>query len=190
LTAQSRREHTDSMSDLEISKQTMVNTLQDRFAHGQLDEETFEKNLEEIFAVADQNALVLVSRRLAVPLKAAAAPELGRQGSINLSMGNKRMEGDWLTANHYRIELNMSNVRMDFRHYENETGIKVRLDLDLKHSNIKIIVPPTFQVVDEIPINVGSNIKNKAKHVEGPYNYILLTGKISFSNVKVKYRRR
>jgi hypothetical protein len=103
-------------------------------------------------------------------------------------MGNLKKQGDWVDARAYRLDGKMSNFVLDYRFYAEEPNFTMTLDVDLSMSNLKLIIPPDWQVDCRITRNSASNIVDRGSSPTRSAKRIVITGALSMSNIRVKRR--
>jgi hypothetical protein len=120
---------------------------------------------------------------------AEAQRDLEEARDLALNMSNLKRQGDWVDARVYRLEGKMSNFELDYLSYADERGFSMLLKVDLSMSNLKLIVPPDWQVDCRITHNVASNVIDRWPAQARAANRIVVEGSLSMSNIKVKRRR-
>ena len=181
----------------ESYRNQLIDSAASAYARGVIDQGAFEDLVTRINALPGIMELAGLAANLpavfdpALPAAASGGVSVPRSApvwaEIGLNMGNDKKTGDWVRADGYRLRGSMSNFEMDFREYEGISGFRLMLDVDLKMSNLKLIVPDGW-VVDCTVDNSASNIKNKGPSAVWGDNLIAITGALSMSNIKVRYK--
>jgi hypothetical protein len=101
-------------------------------------------------------------------------------------MSNLKKRGDWVDARTYRLDGRMSNIELDYRAYADVPDFAMTLQVDLSMSNLKLIVPPDWQVDCRITRNTGSNVVDRGPYPARGGGRIFVEGSLSMSNIKVR----
>lgn len=159
------------------------------FARDQLDEAAFETFVARVQTASGEAELQAAELDL-LPTAHAAESDTAMQdvGEYALNMGNLRKQGAWVDARTYRLDGKMSNFELDFRSYAEEPHFSMTLDVDLSMSNLKLIVPPDWQVDCRITRNSASNIVDRGSPPTRSAKRIVITGALAMSNIRVKRR--
>lgn len=192
-------------STIANEREALIQLVTEAFSRGDMEMPAFERAVTRLNACADRPALeaeagalglslpvvvhaetpaVATDRRLS-PYQASPAPANALE--LSCVSGSIRMTGEWVKARAYRLFIKSSNARLDLMEYEGSRGFRLDIDIDAVSSNLRIIVPEGFEVVDQLSERVSSTVRNKPKHASGD-NLIVLTGYIRSSTVRIKYR--
>jgi hypothetical protein len=187
-----------SDSRLEREKDELIQRLTEAYARSEMDMQTFERAVSRVSDSPDGLALEAELRGLGlalpVPVPAPSPSGLSLEPvsgamELNCVSGSIRKVGDWVKAGSYAMRLQSSNARLDFGAYEGAHGLRLVIEVEARSSNLRLIVPPGFEVEDNFSQRISSVVRNRLR--ETPYgdNRIVLRGAIRSSTVRVKYRR-
>lgn len=176
---------------LENERDGLLRVIAEAYAHGDCTE-----GLMEDLTVRAANALTSaelesVAKELPIPsafsalMPVSASVELSPQ-SLAATSGVIKRTGTWLSSRVIRLAGTSSVFKLDFSEYGGAYGLSVRLDLDTVSCSVRITLPPTFELKDEIAENQASVVKvrGKAGAVQ-PVNTLILGGKMLSSSIKV-----
>jgi hypothetical protein len=184
-------------------RDSMIDRAATAFAKDKLDEAAFESLVAriqtaageaELIALADTFSPILGETMIEPSIPDPSVPEVRE---IGLDMSNVKKSGDWVDARAYRLDGKMSNFELDYRAYADREEFEMTLSVDLSMSNLRLIVPPDWQVDCRIDRNSASNIKDrgalstKASSATGSAQNnkrILIEGNLSMSNIIVRRR--
>ncbi len=164
------------------------------FARDQLDEAAFEAIVARVQTAPGEAGLRAVELDLPPSehgtVRDLTEPDttLANVRDYALNMGNLKKKGDWVDARAYRLDGKMSNFELDFRTYAEDAQFLMTLDVDLSMSNLKLIIPPDWQVDCRITRNSASNIVDRGSLNTRSTKRILITGTLSMSNIRVRRR--
>ena len=180
---------------LESEKDALIQSITDGFSRGAIEMGAFERAVTRISACSDSKALALEAESLGIALppvasiagEAELAPPSEAIG-LDCVSGSVRKSGLWVKSRRYRLALKSANVRLDLREYEGSRGFRLLVELDARSSSLRLIVPEGFEVEDRFSERVSSTVRNKPKESGYGDNLVVLTGSLSSSTVRVKYR--
>ena len=165
------------------------------FTRGLIDQDDFETIMTRINQLDTQQELTSLATSLPVIFPSGwgqssmlTQSELDQFQELRVNSGNIKKQGLWIDSPAYLIVLHSSNMSLDLRAYEDTTNLQLILNLELSRSNLKIILPETWQVGDRIEDKVSSNVKIRSPSINWGSNRIILSGSLHSSNLKVKYR--
>jgi len=175
-------------------RDSLIERAANAFALDQLDEVAFEDFVARVQTAPGENELR--AAELSLPRSVHRAElDTVEQGQTPanvreyvLNMGNLKKRGDWVDALAYRLDGKMANFEFDFRTYAEETHFSMTLDVDLSMSNLKLIIPPDWQVDCRITHNSASNIVDRGSPNTRSAKRILVTGSLNMSNIRVRRR--
>jgi hypothetical protein len=181
---------------LESQKDEMIQRLTDAYARSAMDMQEFERAVTRVSACADVAALqaegASLERSLALPALSRPGTELEPASDtmrLDCTSGSIRKSGDWVRAGRCEMALRSSSARLDFSAYAGSRGRSLVIELEMRSSNLRLIVPPGFEVVDDLSDRTSSNVRNRPREGGSGENRIVLKGALRSSNVKVKYLR-
>jgi hypothetical protein len=183
-------------SRLESQKDEMIQRLTEAYSRNAMDMQEFERAVTRVSSCADSSALqaegASLERSLALPVLAKPGAELEpvpESLRLDCTSGSIRKTGDWVRAGRYAMALRSSSARLDFSAYEGSRGRSLVIEVEMQSSNLRLVVPPGFEVQDDFSERTSSNVRNKPRDGGSGGNRIVLRGSLRSSNVKVKYRR-
>jgi hypothetical protein len=158
----------------------------------ELDE--YEHRIELVHAAAtldDLEALLsdVPADVLAVVKKNPSLPVVTDTEILHLksSFGSQKVCDPRLVAGRVKISLKGGTIHLDYRSIDGLPR-EIIIDAELKYSTLKIFLPPSVGVIDELE-NKGSTIKNKRhkRYAGVPFTHtIRLRGTAAWSSVKIK----
>jgi hypothetical protein len=175
-------------STLERDKDALIRAMTDSYARGGMEMAGFERAVTRVSACADRAALAEEAASLGLALSAAAREGPAEAIELDCASGSIRKEGDWVKARRYRMRLQSSSARLDFRAYDSARGFDLEIGLEARSSVVRLVVPPGFEVEDRFSERISSGVRNRPKGEACCGNRIVLTGSLKSSVVKVKYR--
>jgi hypothetical protein len=186
----------------EKQREDMRDFLVKAYADGVLPEEGLESRLRELEALAEPAALVAMVEQVkalyAAPVPGGAATELpaaeaaggdsGPPAQLVRGVGmNAKRRGRWFTSERIRIELDRSNVVLDFSELASFAGIFMELSLDLRGSNVTMLFPKGTMLSEDLE-NIGSNV-NVTRRGDNLYRLtVRLRGRVEGTNLRAKTR--
>lgn len=182
---------------LEKEKDVIIQTMTNVYARGDIDMSAFERAVTRISACSDPRSLEIEAKALGLELplapiataEARAELELPRDAvQLDCVSGNIRKSGDWVKSGSYLIRLKSSSTRLDLREYEGARGFRLHIEIEAASSVVKLTVPKGFEVEDRFTERVSSTVQNKPRGESYGGNFIVLTGSLRSSVVKVKYK--
>jgi hypothetical protein len=182
---------------LEEAKDSLIQSITDVYARGDMDMPAFERAVTRIHASGDRQVLAVEAEALGLalpvpvpePQRRSAPPALASP-CVELSCvsGNIRKAGDWVRSRAYKLELKSSNARLDLMEYEGSRGFRLAIEVDALSSSLRLTVPKGFEVEERFSESRSSVVRNKAKDGSFGDNLIVLMGYLRSSTVKIKYR--
>ncbi len=170
-------------------RDSLIERAANAFARDQLDEDAFETFVAQVQTASGETELRTVEQSLPPSAQSSERdPTLGDFREYALNMGNLKKKGDWVDARAYRLDGKMSNFELDFRTYSEDHHFSMNLEVDLSMSNLKLIIPPDWQVDCRITRNSASNIVDRGAPLIRTTKRIVITGVLSMSNIRVKRR--
>jgi hypothetical protein len=129
-------------------------------------------------------------RRADVPASSQAREVPSAQGvpatQVVQGIGmNTKRSGRWFTSERILIELERSNVVLDFSELSSFPGICMEIFLDLKGSNVVMRFPKGAMISEDLE-NVGSNVHITHKGDNLYRLNVQLRGKVDGSNLRAK----
>lgn len=168
------------------SRSDLIEQATQAYTKGVIDQDDFEALVMRINQLESTRELT----GLANQLPAIFSISWGQSSCKELTVanGNIKKQGLWLDAEAYKINLSSSNMTLDLRAYEDDTDIQLVVDIDISQSNLKIILPDTWIVIDRIDVKTASNVKIRNPSNTWGSNRLVLSGNIRGSNLKAIYR--
>jgi hypothetical protein len=123
-------------------------------------------------------------RRADVPASLSAREAPAAQVVHGIGMNTKR-SGRWFTSERILIELERSNVVLDFSELSSFPGIRMEIFLDLKGSNVTMRFPKGAMISEDLE-NSGSNVHITHKGDNLYRLNVQLRGRVEGSNLRAK----
>ncbi len=187
------------MSELELDRERVIQTLCTHFAHDNLDTEELERRCEHAYKAessAELRALVaglpalLPDETGATPLYGVAPigrPEVEDKRHL-VVMSNVRKKGQWTPARHNKVICVMGAAKFDLREammLHGETHFQVNIVM----GELELIVPPGLRVECDGTAFMGEFDDSHSEGLAGPDAPVIrVTGSVLMGAVRIKTR--
>ncbi len=174
----------DGARSVDVARSRCFDLAAAAFSSNQLDLETYEMLAGRIAAAGDLTVLQGIESALP-PIPQSPQPQAQL---VSADLSKVKKTGRWVEASRIAVRGRMSQITLDFTAYAGERDLRLDLDLELKGSKLRIIVPENIDVVERLTSTRMSVFHDKRRRTS-TNNAIVVSGSLSASNAKIKRKR-
>lgn len=108
---------------------------------------------------------------------------------VSAFFGEAKRAGPWTPGTNTFVKATFADVNLDLREAKLPEGDEVTFDVEVLVSSVTITIPPTWGVIQEVEVLLGSYEEDTEPARDQPYEHIVrVTGRIRLGSLEIRRR--